>query len=404
MKAVVYHGTGDIRVDDVPEPKIEQATDAIVRVTTAAICGTDLHFIRGTMSQMEPGRILGHEGVGVVEEVGSQVSNFKPGDRVLISAVLGCGSCAYCRRGYFAQCDDINPYGPRSGTASFGSPRPQGPFNGLQAEYARVPFAHTNLFRLPDTVTDEQAITLSDIYPTGYFGAVLANVGDGNVATVWGCGPVGQFAVVSAFQRGASRVIAIDGHADRLEKARLHGAEVVNFNEVDPVQAVLDLTRGIGADCAVDAVGVDAESAKSGPAAEGARDAAEQNRAEQRQISPDANQDVTDGRWKPGDAPTQAQTWAAESLAKMGTLGIVGVYPANDRYFPIGTVLGRNLTVQAGNGNHPRYIPKLLAMVESGRIDPATVVTQHEPVTDALSAYREFDLRSPGWLKVALRP
>ncbi|MEV0217679.1 alcohol dehydrogenase catalytic domain-containing protein [Micromonospora sp. NPDC050695] len=239
MKAVVYHGTGDIRVDDVPEPKIEHPTDAVVRVTTAAICGTDLHFIRGTMSEMEPGRILGHEGVGVVEEVGSQVSNFKPGDSVLISAVLGCGSCSYCRRGYFAQCDDINPYGPRSGTASFGSPRPQGPFNGLQAEYARVPFAHTNLFRLPDTVTDSQAITLSDIYPTGYFGAVLADVRDGNVATVWGCGPVGQFAVVSAFQRGASRVIAIDGHADRLEKARLHGAEVVNFNEVGPVQAAM---------------------------------------------------------------------------------------------------------------------------------------------------------------------
>ncbi|MER7891602.1 zinc-dependent alcohol dehydrogenase [Micromonospora sp. NPDC094482] len=402
MKAVVFHGPGDIRLDTVAEPRIEQPTDAVVRITTAAICGTDLHFIRGTVPGMKPGRILGHEGVGVVEELGHDVRNLKRGDRVLISAVLGCGSCAYCRRGYFAQCDDINPYGPRSGTGSFGSPDQQGPFNGLQAEYARVPCAHTNLFRLPDSVSDAQAIPLSDIYPTGYFGAVIADVSDGNVVAVWGCGPVGQFAVLSAFQRGAARVIAVDGHADRLERARTLGAEVVNFNEVDPVEAIMELTLGIGVDCAIDAVGVDAESAKAGPAAAAARQADERHREELRRIAPETNQQ--DGRWKPGDAPSQAHFWAIDSLAKVGTLGVVGVYPATDTSFPIGTVLSRNLTVKAGNGNHPRYIPRLLAMVESGLVDPARMLTQHEPLSDALAAYREFDLRSPGWLKVALEP
>ncbi|WP_327035106.1 alcohol dehydrogenase catalytic domain-containing protein [Micromonospora ureilytica] len=400
MKAVVFHGIGDIRVDDVPEPRIEAPTDAIVRVTTAAICGTDLHFVRGTMPGMKPGKILGHEGVGVVEEVGTQIRNLKPGDRVVISAVLGCGSCAYCRRGLFAQCDNVNPYGPRAGTGSPGSPEAQGPFNGLQAEYARVPFAHTNLIRLPEAVTEAQAITLSDIYPTGYFGAVLADASDGNIVTVWGCGPVGQFAVLSAYQRGASRVIAIDGHADRLEHARRRGAEVINFNETDPVEAIMELTNGIGADCAIDAVGVDGESPKSGPAA-GKDD--ERNREEQRKISPNLDSGGKDGHWKPGDAPSQAQTWAVESLAKVGTLGIVGVYPPADRFFPIGTTMARNLTVRAGNGNHPRYIPKLADMVASGQVHPEDVVTEHEPLTDAIGAYREFDMRNPGWLKVALQ-
>jgi threonine dehydrogenase-like Zn-dependent dehydrogenase len=271
MRAVVFHGVGDIRLDTVPEPRIEAPTDAVVRITSSAICGTDLHFVRGTVPNMVPGTILGHEGVGVVEEVGRDVRNFKHGDRVLLSAVLGCGSCNYCRKGYFAQCDDINPKGPRSSTAFYGATAETGPFNGLQAEYARVPFAHTNLMRLPDDISDGQALPLSDIYPTGYFGAVIAEVSDGDVVAVWGCGPVGQFAILSSFQRGAGRVIAIDSHRDRLDRARALGAEVIDFDEVDPVEAILELTQGIGPDRAIDAVGVDAESPHSGPAAAKAR-------------------------------------------------------------------------------------------------------------------------------------
>ena len=402
MKAVVWHDVGDIRLDDVSEPKLEHPTDAIVRITTAAICGTDLHFIRGTVPGMRPGEIIGHEGVGVVEEVGRDVRNFKSGDRVLLSAVLGCGSCAYCRKGYFAQCDNINPTGTRAGTGFYGAPVDNGGFDGLQAEYARVPYAQTNLFRLPDSISDAQAIPLSDIYPTGYFGAVIAEVSDGDVVTVWGCGPVGQFAILSSFQRGAARVIAVDSHADRLERAREQGAEVVNFNDDDPVEAIMGLTRGIGPDRAIDAVGVDAESPKSGPAAGKARQQDDEHRQQLRQIAPKTNQQ--DQQWKPGDAPTQAHWWATESLAKAGTLAIIGVYPPTDTFFPIGFAMNKNFTINMGNGNHPRYIPRLLAMVESGVVDPERMVTQHEPLRDVLDAYKQFDLRQPGWLKVALEP
>src|SRR4051794_33343973 len=174
MKAVVFHGVGDIRVDDVPDPVLQEAEDAIVRLTASAICGTDLHFVRGTMSGMRPGTVLGHEAVGVVEELGPRVRNFNVGDRVVIPSTIGCGACAYCRAGYYAQCDNANPNGRDAGTAFYGGPEPTGPFDGLQAEYARVPFAHTNLVPIPEGVTDEQAVMVSDIFPTAWFGARLA--------------------------------------------------------------------------------------------------------------------------------------------------------------------------------------------------------------------------------------
>src|SRR5947209_6574088 len=184
MKAVVFHGVGDIRLDDVPEPKIEQPTDAVVRITASAICGTDLHFVRGTVSGMKPGTILGHEAVGVVEEVGKDVRNFRRGDRVVVPSTIACGYCSYCRAGYYSQCDHANPQGREAGTAFFGGPEDSGPFHGLQAQYARVPFAHVGLVKLPDGVADEQAILLSDIFPTGFFGADLADVEPGRTVAV----------------------------------------------------------------------------------------------------------------------------------------------------------------------------------------------------------------------------
>src|SRR6185312_8866164 len=198
MKAVVFHGVGDIRLDNVPEPRMLAENDAIVRLTASAICGTDLHLVRGTIPGMVPGTILGHEGVGIVEEVGLGVRNFNPGDRVVIPSTIGCGACSYCRAGYFAQCDQANPNGPAAGTAFFGGPKESGPFHGLQAEFARIPFANVGLVKLPGAVTDEQAILLSDIFPTGYFGADLAEIKAGDTVAVFGCGPVGQFAIASA--------------------------------------------------------------------------------------------------------------------------------------------------------------------------------------------------------------
>lgn len=405
MKAVVFHGIGDIRLDDVAEPKIRESTDAIVRITSSAICGTDLHMIRGTMPGMKPGTVLGHEGVGIVEEVGKGVRNLKRGDRVVIPSTIACGNCSYCRSGYTAQCDDANPNGPASGTAFYGGPAETGPFDGLQAEFARVPYAHHNLVRLPPGVSDDKAILLSDIYPTAWFGARLAEIGAGDVVAIWGSGPVGLFSVISAFQQGAHRVFAIDGHADRLESAQKLGAETINFNEEDPVEAIAELTRGIGPDRAIDCVGVDSERPKSGPAAEEARQNSGPFAQEVEQVTRgQAGPKEPGAPWKPGDAPSQAVTWAVKTLAKAGTLGIIGVYPQTDHFFPIGAAMNKNLTVRMGNCNHRTYIPKLLEMVEAGTVDPRAVLSHIEPMTDVIAAYREFDLRRPGWIKVELKP
>src|SRR6195952_4470576 len=265
MKAVVFHGIGDIRLDDVDEPKISEPTDAIVKITTSAICGTDLHLVRGTMSGMVPGTILGHEAVGVVQEVGSQVRGFRPGDRVIVTSTIGCGTCSYCRAGYYAQCDVANPNGPQAGTCFFGGPKATGPINGLQAEYARVPYAMTSLVRIPDGMSDDEAILLSDIFPTAWFGARLAEVGSGDTVAVFGAGVVGQFAVASAKRQGAGRVLVVDGIESRLEMAQAQNAETINFNIEDPVAVIQELTRGIGVDRVIDAVGVDAQRPKTGP-------------------------------------------------------------------------------------------------------------------------------------------
>ncbi|OKO08067.1 hypothetical protein AM482_004180 [Pseudomonas aeruginosa] len=259
MKAVVFHDIGDIRLEDVAEPRLQEPTDAIVRLTASAICGTDLHFVRGSVGGMRPGTILGHEGVGIVEALGDEVRNLQVGDRVVIPSTIACGNCVYCRAGYYAQCDVANPGGSQAGTAFFGGPRANGGFHGLQAEKARIPYANIGLIRLPSSISDDQAILLSDIFPTGYFGAELAGIAPGNTVAVFGCGPVGQFAIASALLLGAARVFAIDRHPDRLHMARQQGAEVIDFEREDPVQALRWLTAGIGVDRAIDAVGVDAE-------------------------------------------------------------------------------------------------------------------------------------------------
>ncbi len=336
-----FHGVGDIRLDDVEEPKIQEPSDAIVRLTSSAICGTDLHMIRGTLAGMKPGTILGHEGVGVVEEIGPEVRNLRVGDRVVIPSTLGCGYCSYCRAGYYAQCDNINPNGPQAGTAFFGGPEPTGPFDGLQAEFARVPYAAINLVKLPDQVTDDQAIMISDIFPTAYFGAEITEVSDGDAVGVFGCGPVGQFAIASAKILGAGRIFAVDKEESRLEMARAQGAEVVNFNEEDPVEVIFNLTGGIGVDCVIEAVGVDAEHAHSGPAAEQGEQMAGQFEREMSEIAPETN--PQGDNWHPGGAPSQSLMWATQCVAKGGSIGVIGVFPPQAMTFPIGALQQRNL-------------------------------------------------------------
>ena len=394
MKAIVFHGPGDIRLDDVPEPTLEADTDAIVRLTSSAICGTDLHFIRGTMAGVEPGTILGHEGVGVVEAVGPGVRNLKVGDRVVIPSTIACGYCAYCREGYYAQCDNANPNGP--GTAFYGGPKDAGGFHGMQAEKVRVPFANVNLVGLPDEVSDDEAILISDIFPTGYFGADLAGIKLGHSVAVFGCGPVGQFAITSAKLLGAGRVFAIDQYEDRLEMARNQGAEVINFAKEDPVATLKELTGGIGVDAVIDAVGVDAEHAHSGPA-QGTN-----TRETARDASPGARDHA--GRFQAGDGPMQSLAWAVDAVAKAGTVAIIGVYPPSDNLFPIGAAMNKNLTIRMGNCNHRKYVPMLVELVRSGQVTPTVILTDREPLSDAISAYEQFDKRQPGWIKVELEP
>ena len=401
MKAVVWHGIGDIRLDTVPDPTLKEPTDAIVRITASAICGTDLHFVRGTFPGMEKGTVLGHEAVGVVEEVGKGVRNLNVGDRVVVPSTIGCGYCSYCRAGYYAQCDNANPGGKTAGTAFYGGPKAAGGFDGLQAEYARIPFANVGLVKLPSGISDDQAIMLSDIFPTGYFGADVAEIDPGDIVVVFGCGPVGQFAIKSAMLMGAGRVLAVDANASRLAMARAQGAEVIDFDAEDPLEAIKELTGGAGADRAIDAVGVDAVHPHHGPGRKAAAKQAKTFAQEVETVAPDAK---PKSGFAPGDAPSQALRWAVDGLAKAGTLSIIGVYPEQHEAFPIGKAMNKNLTIQMGNCNHRRYIPHLVELVEGGTVDPQTVLTQVEPMTDVLSAYQAFNDRRPGWVKVELTP
>ena len=400
MKAVVFHGVGDIRVDDVPDPRIQEPNDAIVRITASAICGTDLHFVRGTMAGMKPGTILGHEGVGIVEEIGPNVRNLRPGDRVVIASTIACGFCAYCRAGYYAQCDTT---APTTGTAFFGGPEAAGAYDGMQAEYVRVPYANVGCVKLPDAITDDQAIMVSDIFPTAWFGARLAEVDDGDTVAVFGAGPVGVFAVISAFLQGAGRVICVDRHADRLDMAREQGAEVVDFDAEDPIDAIRDLTGGIGPDRVIDAVGVDAEHVHAGPGAERTETPDDEFAREVEQTAPEHE---SDGPFSLGDgaAPSMALRWAVRSVAKAGTIGIIGVYPPTVQAFPIGEAMNKNLAILAGNCNHRRYIPELLQLVAGGAVEPDQVLTKRGDIPSAIDAYRAFDAREPGWTKVELAP
>lgn len=402
MKAVVFHDVGDVRLDDVPEPQIQKPTDAVVRITASALCGTDLHMVRGSMGPMLGGTVLGHEGVGFVEAVGPGVRNLKPGDRVVIPSTIACGYCSYCRAGYYSQCDNANPNGKLAGTAFFGGPKDSGPFQGLQAEKALIPFANVGPVRIPEKVTDDQALMLSDIFPTGYFGAELAEIKAGDTVAVFGCGPVGLFAIASAKLFKAGRILAVDQISARLEMARDLGAEIIDFNKEDPVEVILDLTGGIGVDRVIDAVGVDAQAAHHGPAASGSARHEQEFRRERDSVAPDAKPQGEN--WQPGDAPSQVLRWAVDAVDKAGTLAVIGVYPQKVNSFPIGTAMNKNLTIKMGNCNHRRYIPMLMEMVESGVVDPIRVISQVKPISSVVNAYKKFDLRHDSWVKVELIP
>ncbi len=403
MKAVVWHGIGDIRLDDVPQPKLKDLTDAIVRLTASAICGTDLHFIRGTMAGMKPGTILGHEGVGVVEELGKDVRNLNIGDRVVIPSTIACGACSYCRAGYYAQCDKANPKGAAAGTAFFGGPELSGPFDGLQAEYARIPFAHVGLVKLPDEVSDAQAILMSDIFPTAYFGADLAGIKPGHTVAVFGCGPVGQFAIASAKLMNAGRIFAIDAVPSRLEMARAQGAETINFNEEHPVDTLMRLTGGIGPDCAIDVVGVDSYHAHQGPAAK-------LDKAQEGQFQQELAQNNPAG-YKPQQGQLGSRRCAFPGIAMGSGSAGKGRNAVHHRRLSADheLVSHRRGHEQEPDHSHGQLQPPQVysdagGPGRAGVVDPTLVLTQQEPMTSAIDAYKAFDERKPGWIKVELEP
>jgi threonine dehydrogenase-like Zn-dependent dehydrogenase len=394
MKAIVFHGVGDVRLDTVSDPKIQHPLDAIIRITASAICGTDLHFIRGTVPGMKKGRVLGHEALGIIEELGKEVRNLKVGDRVVVPSTVGCGSCNYCRAGYFAQCDKSNPGGPLAGTVFFGGPESAGGLDGLQAEYARIPFANAGLLKLPDDVDNDRAILLSDILPTSYMAAEMAEIKPSNMVAIFGCGPVGQLAIACAQHLGAGRIFAIDSVPSRLEMARSQGAETIAYDKEDVVEVLRDLTNGSGPDRVIDAVGVDAASSHPDSAAK------KEFKQEMKTVAPDARSGGED--WSTGGAPSQALEWAVESVAKAGTVSIIGVYPQTLKNFPIGDAMNKNLTIKSGNCNHRRYLPKLIELVRTGAIRTEKFLTQDEPLTSAIEAYKAFDRHASGWIKVKL--
>jgi threonine dehydrogenase-like Zn-dependent dehydrogenase len=389
MQAVCWYGAHDVRVKDVSDPYIEDTEDVILRVRLTAICGSDLHIYGGFIPGMKRGDILGHEFLGEVIEVGSAVKTLAVGDRVVVPFAIACGRCVSCRRDLWSLCDNSNPnaatlqtlYGD-SGSGLFGYSHLYGGFSGGQAEYVRVPFADIGPLRLPPHVTDEQGLFLSDILPTGYMAAENCDLRAGDVVAVWGAGPVGQFAIRSAFLLGASRVIAIDRVPARLAMASAAGADTIDFMAEKVYDTLMDLTGGRGPDACIDAVGLEAH----GTGSIGAR-----------------YDRVKQAMWMTTDR-LQALRQAIHACRKGGVVSIPGVYGGFLDKVPMGAAFSKGLTLKMGQTHVHRYMAPLLAHIEAGTIDPTVVISHRATLADAAEAYDTFLKKEDACTKVVLRP
>lgn len=389
MKAVCWQGANDVRVETVPDPKILNPRDAIIKITSTAICGSDLHLYDGFIPTMEKGDILGHEFMGEVVEIGSGVNNIKVGDRVVVPFTISCGNCFFCNRDLWSLCDNSNPNAwiaeklmGHSPAGLFGYSHMLGGYAGGQAEYARVPFADVGLFKIPDGLTDEQVLFLTDIFPTGYMAAENCRIQAGDIVAVWGCGPVGQFAIKSAFLLGAERVIAIDRIPERLRLAESYsGAETINYEEVDPGEAVKEMTGGRGPDAVIDAVGMEAHSTD----VMGLYDKVKQAvRLET-------------------DRPT-ALRQVILACRKGGNVSIPGVYGGFLDKIPMGAAFNKGLTFRMGQTHVHKYLRPLLEHVQKGEIDPSFVITHKLPLEQAPHGYEIFKHKKENCIKVVLKP
>jgi len=390
MKACCWMGKNNVQVQDVPEPRLLNARDAIVKVSATAICGSDLHLYNGFVPSMQRGDVLGHEFMGDVVEVGSGVSNLAVGDRVVVPFPIACGACTMCRRGLYSVCENSNPNAwmaeqlwGNSPCGIYGYSHLLGGFPGGQAEYARVPFADVGPIKVPDGLTDDQVLFLSDIFPTGYMGADLCAITPGDVIAVWGCGPVGQFAIASARLLGAERVIAIDRFEYRLRIARERAGatDVLNYEDTDVMEALKDLTAGRGPDACIDAVGM--ESHTDSPLY--AYDRAKQ----MLRLEPDR---------------PLALRQAIMACRNGGIVSVIGVYGGFIDKFPMGAIVNRSLTLKSGQTHVQRYLRPLLERIERGEIDPSFVISHRLPLEAAPRAYQMFRDKQDDCLKVVLQP
>jgi threonine dehydrogenase-like Zn-dependent dehydrogenase len=389
MKANCWNGKQTVQVENVPDPQILNARDAIVKITSTAICGSDLHLYNGFVPSMEKGDILGHEFMGEVVEVGKGVSNLKAGDRVVVPFPIACGNCSACVAQAYSLCENSNPNAwmaekmwGHSPAGIFGYSHMLGGYAGGQAEYARVPFADVGPIKVPDGIPDEQVLFLSDILPTGYMGAEMCNIKPGDVIAVWGAGPVGQFAIVSAYLLGAERVIAIDRFPYRLKMAREKaGAETLNYEEVDVLEALNEMTGGRGPDACIDAVGLESHS----PGLQYAYDRAKQ------------------AMMLESDRPIALRE-AIMACRNGGTVSVIGVYGGFIDKFPMGSVMNRSLTIKTGQCHVQRYMRPLLERIERGEIDPSFVITHQLRLDDAPKGYDMFVNKEDDCVKVVLKP
>jgi threonine dehydrogenase-like Zn-dependent dehydrogenase len=389
MKAVVWHGTNDIRVERVPDPAILNPRDAIVRVTTTAICGSDLHLLDGFIPTMKAGDILGHEFMGEVVDVGRENTRLRVGDRVVVPFTIACGGCFFCERRLWSLCDNSNPnarmaeklYG-FSGSGLFGYSHMMGGYAGGQAQYVRVPFADVGPMKIPNGLHDEQVLFLSDIFPTGYMAAENCDINPGDTIAVWGCGPVGQFAIKSAFLLGAERVIAIDNVPERLTMAHLQGgAETINFDDDDVFDRLKAKTGGRGPDACIDAVGLEAHG-----------------------HTLDAYYDkVKTTALLATDRPN-ALRQAIHACRKGGIVSIPGVYGGFLDKIPFGAAFAKGLTFRMGQTHVMNYMKPLLDRIERGEIDPSFVITHRLPIDQAPDAYKTFRDKQDSCIKVVLKP
>jgi threonine dehydrogenase-like Zn-dependent dehydrogenase len=377
MQAISYRGPSRLRVEDKPLPRIEHPNDIILRVTRTAICGSDLHLYHGLIPDTRVGCTFGHEFTGVVEEVGPSVRNLAVGDRVVVPFNIACGTCFFCSRGLTANCENANPNSSITGGV-FGYSHTTGGYDGGQAEFVRVPYADVGPMKIPEDMTDEQVLFLSDILPTGYQAAEMGEIKVGETVVVFGCGPVGLFAQRAAWLLGAGRVIAVDHIPYRLEFARRYAqVETLDFSKVDVIAAIREMTEGRGADVCIDAVGIEASGSKL--------------------------HRLLGGMFlEAGSA--NVISWCIDAVRRGGNVSVIGVYGPPWNLVPIGTAMNKGLTLRMNQCNVKRYMPRLLEHIRAGRLDPTGIITHRLPLSRAPEAYEMFANKTDNCIKCVLTP